>query len=196
MIVIIIIIIIQSPEEKTVVGFISYNSSSKRYQRIVSYFDIISDESHDYVTLCCRNFTFSRQTIFILGFGYVRNNTALLHDAHMFSFIEWLNQNSWCVLLATCRAPLGVQSGAIPDSSFEASSILDPSLSAHTARIRSAIEGGGWCPKRLIDSQSEEYIQINFLNLTVITLIETQGRHGPFHVRNCWTCQTDSFLTD
>jgi discoidin domain receptor family protein 2 len=57
---------------------------------------------------------------------------------------------------------------------------LDISLGPHTARIRSAIEGGGWCPKSLIDSQSEEYLQINFLNLTVITLIETQGRHGPF----------------
>jgi hypothetical protein len=60
---------------------------------------------------------------------------------------------------------------------------LDVSLGPHTARIRSAIEGGGWCPKSLIDSQSEEYLQINFLNLTVITLIETQGRHGPFQVR-------------
>jgi hypothetical protein len=56
------------------------------------------------------------------------------------------------------------------------------SLGPHTARIRSAIEGGGWCPKTLIDSQSQEYLQINFLNLTVITLIETQGRHGPFQV--------------
>ncbi len=80
----------------------------------------------------------------------------------------------------TCRAPLGIQSGAIPDSSFQSSSSLDISLGPHTARIRSAIEGGGWCPKSLIDSQSEEYLQINFLNLTVITLIETQGRHGPF----------------
>ena len=82
----------------------------------------------------------------------------------------------------TCRAPLGIQSGAIPDSSLQASSSLDVSLGAQTARIRSAIEGGGWCPKTLIDSQSEEYLQVNFANLTVITLIETQGRHGPFQV--------------
>jgi hypothetical protein len=83
----------------------------------------------------------------------------------------------------TCRTPLGIQSGAIPDSSFQASSSLDVSLGPHTARIRSTIEGGGWCPKTLIDSQSEEYLQINFLNLTVITLIETQGRQGPFQVK-------------
>jgi hypothetical protein len=82
----------------------------------------------------------------------------------------------------TCRTPLGIQSGAIPDSSFQASSSLDVSLGPHTARIRSTIEGGGWCPKTLIDSQSEEYLQINFFNLTVITLIETQGRQGPFQV--------------
>ena len=82
----------------------------------------------------------------------------------------------------TCRAPLGIQSGTIPDASLQASSALDVSLGAQTARIRSAIEGGGWCPKTLIDSRSEEYLQVNFANLTVITLIETQGRHGPFQV--------------
>ena len=65
---------------------------------------------------------------------------------------------------------------------FQASSSLDLSLGPHTARIRSDIQGGGWCPKSLIDSQSEEYLQINFVNLTVITLIETQGRYGPFQV--------------
>ncbi|CAF0719378.1 unnamed protein product [Adineta steineri] len=91
-----------------------------------------------------------------------------------------INNQSYSLELGTCRAPLGIQSGAIPDSSFQASSSLDVSLGPHTARIRSAIEGGGWCPKSLIDSQSEEYLQINFFNLTVITLIETQGRHGPF----------------
>ncbi|CAF1088238.1 unnamed protein product [Rotaria magnacalcarata] len=82
--------------------------------------------------------------------------------------------------LGTCRAPLGIQSGIISNSSFQASSSLDTSLGPHTARIRSTIEGGGWCPKTLIDSQSEEYLQINFINLTIITLIETQGRDGPF----------------
>ena len=84
--------------------------------------------------------------------------------------------------VGTCRAPLGIQSGAILDSALQASSSLDVSLGPQTARIRSAIEGGGWCPKTLISSQSEEYLQINFVNLTVITLIETQGRHGPFQV--------------
>ena len=83
----------------------------------------------------------------------------------------------------TCRTPLGIQSGAISDSAFQASSSLDVSLGPHTARIRSTIEGGGWCPKTLINSQSEEYLQINFPNLTVITLIETQGRYGPFQVK-------------
>ena len=78
---------------------------------------------------------------------------------------------------------MGIQSGAIPDSSLHASSSLDITLSPHTARIRSAIEGGGCCPKTFIDGQSEEYFQVDFSNLTIITLIETQGRHGPFPVR-------------
>ncbi|CAF0918110.1 unnamed protein product [Rotaria sp. Silwood1] len=91
-----------------------------------------------------------------------------------------INNQCFSLDLGTCRAPLGIQSGAIPDLSFQASSSLDITLGPHTARIRSAIEGGGWCPKTLIDNQSEEYLQINFFNLTVITLIETQGRHGPF----------------
>ncbi|CAF1600179.1 unnamed protein product [Adineta ricciae] len=95
-------------------------------------------------------------------------------------FILLINHLCYGLDLGTCRAPLGIQSGAIPDSAFAASSSLDVSLGPHTARIRSAIEGGGWCPKSLINSQSEEYLQVNFFNLTVITLIETQGRHGPF----------------
>lgn len=106
--------------------------------------------------------------------------------------MDWISvrNTSHCFCLSdifvssgTCRTPLGIQSGAIPDSAFQASSSLDVSLGPHTARIRSTIEGGGWCPKTLINSQSEEYLQINFSNLTVITLIETQGRFGPFQVR-------------
>ncbi|CAF1055876.1 unnamed protein product, partial [Didymodactylos carnosus] len=82
--------------------------------------------------------------------------------------------------LDTCRAPLGMQSGAIPDTAIQASSSLDSTLGPQTARIRSSLQGGGWCPKRIINSESEEYLEISFNNLTVITIIETQGRHGPF----------------
>lgn len=78
---------------------------------------------------------------------------------------------------------MGIQSGAIPDSSLQASSAFEATVGPHAARIRSAIDGGGWCPKSLIDGQSEEYFQVDFPHLTVITLIETQGRHGPFQVR-------------
>ncbi|CAF0839166.1 unnamed protein product [Didymodactylos carnosus] len=82
--------------------------------------------------------------------------------------------------LDTCRAPLGMQSGSIPDVAIQASSSLDSTLGPQTARIRSSLEGGGWCPKQMIDSESNEYLEISFNNLTVITLIETQGRHGLF----------------
>lgn len=41
-------------------------------------------------------------------------------------------------------------------------------------RIRS--ETDGWCPFNKISSTTYEYLQIDLINLTVITLIELQGK--------------------
>lgn len=51
-------------------------------------------------------------------------------------------------------------------------------------RIRS--ETNGWCPLHKISTTTYEYLQIDLVNLTVITLIELQGKFsqqpvGEFH---------------
>lgn len=50
-----------------------------------------------------------------------------------------------------------------------------------THRIRS--ETDGWCPLNKVSSTTDEYIQIDLGNLTVITLIELQGRYSLKPVR-------------
>ncbi len=48
-------------------------------------------------------------------------------------------------------------------------------------RIRS--ETDGWCPLNKISLTTYEYIQIDLVNLTVITLIELQGKYSLKSVR-------------
>ena len=153
--------------EWTVVRSITCNWSSRR-ARLISFFLVFQMKGRTMFRSLLFVSLLTHRAVF--AFDLSKSRTKLL--LHRLS-------TTW---LGTCRAPLGIQSGAIPDASLQASSALDLSLGPQTARIRSAIEGGGWCPTSLIDSHSEEYLQINFLNLTVITLIETQGRHGPFQV--------------
>jgi len=50
------------------------------------------------------------------------------------------------------------------------------------------IEGGAWCPKGPISKDSYEYLQIDFGQLKVITLVETQGRFGRGQVSLKITC--------
>ncbi|CAF3067249.1 unnamed protein product [Rotaria sp. Silwood2] len=76
--------------------------------------------------------------------------------------------------LETCRYPLGIETGKILDSAFSSSSHARESTIASKARIRS--ETDGWCPLNQISSTTYEYIQIDLVNLTVITLIELQGK--------------------
>jgi hypothetical protein len=44
----------------------------------------------------------------------------------------------------------------------------------YSIRIRS--ETNGWCPLNKISTTTYEYLQIDLVNLTVITLIELQGK--------------------
>ncbi|CAF3407810.1 unnamed protein product [Rotaria sp. Silwood1] len=76
--------------------------------------------------------------------------------------------------LETCRSPLGIETGKILDSAFSSSSHAGLNSTASKARIRS--ETNGWCPLNKISTTTYEYIQIDVVNLTVITLIELQGR--------------------
>jgi discoidin domain receptor family member 2 len=45
-------------------------------------------------------------------------------------------------------------------------------------RVRTEVHGGAWCPKEHISKDNHEYLQIEFRQLMVITLVETQGRFG------------------
>lgn len=45
-------------------------------------------------------------------------------------------------------------------------------------RIRTETNGGAWCPKNRITQDSYEYLQIDLGRLTVITMVEIQGRFG------------------
>lgn len=45
-------------------------------------------------------------------------------------------------------------------------------------RIRTESNGGAWCPRNPVSKDVYEYLQIDFDELKVITLVETQGRFG------------------
>ena len=50
-------------------------------------------------------------------------------------------------------------------------------------RIRQEKDGGAWCPATQVASDIYEYLQITFDSLTVLTMVETQGRFGGGQVR-------------
>ncbi|XP_052219527.1 discoidin domain-containing receptor 2-like [Dreissena polymorpha] len=78
-----------------------------------------------------------------------------------------------------CRDSLGMQSGAIPDSAITASSSFDDdTVGPKFARIRTETMGGAWCPKPMISQNSYEYLQIDLGKLSVVTMVEIQGRFG------------------
>lgn len=68
------------------------------------------------------------------------------------------------------------------DSAFSASSHADEQSIASNARIRSKTKG--WCPLNKISSTTDEYLQIDFDNLTILTLIELQGKFSSKPVGN------------
>jgi hypothetical protein len=95
-------------------------------------------------------------------------------------------------LKETCRYPLGIETGKIHDSAFSSSSHVGINSTASKARfdhffcfyrqyiffysIRIRSENNGWCPLNKISTTTYEYLQIDLVNLTVITLIELQGK--------------------
>ncbi|XP_077986480.1 discoidin domain-containing receptor 2-like isoform X2 [Glandiceps talaboti] len=83
--------------------------------------------------------------------------------------------------LDTCRLPLGMHSGEIKDSQLSASSTYsEDSLSARHSRLSHNEGAGAWCPGNPINNEySDEYLEINFLKLTVISMVATQGRDHP-----------------
>ncbi|XP_070532449.1 discoidin domain-containing receptor 2-like [Ptychodera flava] len=78
----------------------------------------------------------------------------------------------------TCRRSLGMNNGDITDAQLSASSThSEDSLSARHGRLGRNDGAGAWCPGNPVDKDhSDEYLEINFLRLTVVTMVATQGR--------------------
>lgn len=78
-----------------------------------------------------------------------------------------------------CIAPLGMESGMIPDEDISASSSFDSgNVGPQHGRVRTENHGGAWCPKPQITAEPKEWIEIDLHSVHVITGVETQGRFG------------------
>ncbi|VVC94329.1 unnamed protein product [Leptidea sinapis] len=63
---------------------------------------------------------------------------------------------------AQCIAPLGMESGLIPDKDLTASSSFnDGNVGPQNGRLNQDIKSGAWCPKPQITTESTEWLQIN-----------------------------------
>ncbi|KAG8258315.1 DNA damage responsive protein [Homalodisca vitripennis] len=82
-------------------------------------------------------------------------------------------------LIAQCTAPLGMESGAIPDDDITASSSFDSgNVGPQFGRLRGESHGGAWCPKYQITTEPKEWLEVDLHGVHVITAVETQGRFG------------------
>ncbi|XP_037031217.1 discoidin domain-containing receptor 2 isoform X2 [Bradysia coprophila] len=81
--------------------------------------------------------------------------------------------------LGNCKSPLGMESGAIADFQITASSAHDiGNVGPQHARLKIDNNGGAWCPKHMVSRGLKEYLQIDLLQMHVLTAIRTQGRFG------------------
>ncbi|XP_037957369.1 discoidin domain-containing receptor 2 [Teleopsis dalmanni] len=81
--------------------------------------------------------------------------------------------------IGTCKHPLGMESGNISDFQITASSAHDMgNVGPQHARLKVDNNGGAWCPKHMVSRGLNEYLQIDLLQIHVITAIRTQGRFG------------------
>ncbi|KAF9799250.1 hypothetical protein SFRURICE_006510 [Spodoptera frugiperda] len=80
---------------------------------------------------------------------------------------------------AQCIAPLGMESGLIPDKDITASSCYnDGNVAPQNGRLNQDIKGGAWCPRSQITTESTEWLEIDLHTVHVITGTGTQGRFG------------------
>ncbi|XP_011873232.1 PREDICTED: discoidin domain-containing receptor 2-like isoform X1 [Vollenhovia emeryi] len=81
--------------------------------------------------------------------------------------------------ISQCIAPLGMESGAIPDVDITASSSFDSgNVGPHRARLKQESHGGAWCPKQQITAEPREWLEIDLHTVHTITATGTQGRFG------------------
>ncbi|KAG6458538.1 discoidin domain-containing receptor 2 isoform X2 [Manduca sexta] len=81
--------------------------------------------------------------------------------------------------ISQCIAPLGMESGLIPDKDVSASSCYnDGNVAPQNGRLNQEIKGGAWCPQSQITTESTEWLEIDLHSVHVITAAGTQGRFG------------------
>ncbi|XP_050360941.1 discoidin domain-containing receptor 2-like isoform X1 [Nymphalis io] len=81
--------------------------------------------------------------------------------------------------ISQCIAPLGIESGLIPDRDLTASSSFnDGNVGPQNGRLNQEIKGGAWCPKSQITTESTEWLEVDLHSVHVITGAGTQGRFG------------------
>ncbi|XP_078476130.1 discoidin domain-containing receptor 2-like [Lampetra planeri] len=84
-------------------------------------------------------------------------------------------------LLSSCRYPLGVQDGLIPDDDITASSQWYSSTAAKYGRLEGHGGDGAWCPAGPLLPGSAEFLQVTLPAAHVVALVATQGRHAGGH---------------
>ncbi|XP_039309465.1 epithelial discoidin domain-containing receptor 1 [Solenopsis invicta] len=98
---------------------------------------------------------------------------------HLFVVLLALAPAYHGVDLSQCIAPLGMESGTIPDTDINASSSFDTgNVGPHLARLKSENLGGAWCPKNQITKEAREWLEIDLHTIHLITATATQGRFG------------------
>ncbi|XP_078367586.1 uncharacterized protein LOC144651502 isoform X2 [Oculina patagonica] len=81
---------------------------------------------------------------------------------------------------SVCPVPVGMESGAILDSQITASTVFSDYYSAHEARLHFKAEegkGGGWSPDQ---RDYNQWLQVDFQQMTRVTRIATQGIKADF----------------
>ncbi|XP_055335639.1 discoidin domain-containing receptor 2-like [Paramacrobiotus metropolitanus] len=78
-----------------------------------------------------------------------------------------------------CVAPLGMESELIADDQIKASSSYDDaSVGPQNARVGHEDGGGAWCPRQQVKKDVYEFLEVDLLQLHVVSSVETQGRFG------------------
>ena len=78
-----------------------------------------------------------------------------------------------------CLLALGMGKGHIKDEDISASSAFDlKSVGPHLARLDMDLNGGAWCPKKVIEPGVREWIEIDLHRPYRISRTATQGRYG------------------
>ncbi|XP_017890630.1 discoidin domain-containing receptor 2-like [Ceratina calcarata] len=113
----------------------------------------------------------------VKSFGFFAGRA--IPAVHLLVLLLALADTTSAVDLSQCIAPLGMESGAIPDEDINASSTFDAgNVGPHLARLKVENLGGAWCPKNQINQEAREWLQIDLHSVHLITATASQGRFG------------------